>query len=294
MAGETVPTLDGREAWATLPPERQAAIGAAALELVLCWVGLDAEPAHPATERTRLFEAAESHLSEFLLDAVVAAIPTLDADLVPLPDGWTAMTAPAADMADVPDLDDADPCPTCGGDGVVDEADHPELWGRGLPERRAGASPLPGLRLMTDPYLQALDDVAAELTKLQQLGPDLPAFHRGQILEQLGTLAGAIEELRRRRQAPAQDPGPVPSVPAPGIYWILQGWRPRPEYEPAKLVYLRDGLPQWEVLGDDCHLYEHPAVIGPRLIPPAAPAPASEPADPVAEDRADWDAAPRW
>jgi hypothetical protein len=63
---------------------------------------------------------------------------------------------------------------------------------------------------MTDPYLQALDDVAGELAKLQLAGPDFPAYHRGQILEQLGRLAGSIEELRRQHQAPAQDPGPVP------------------------------------------------------------------------------------
>jgi hypothetical protein len=67
------------------------------------------------------------------------------------------------------------------------------------------------MAMSADPYLQALDDVGRELTRLQLAGPDYPAFHRGQILEQLGILAGKIEDLRRARQAPAQDPGPVPA-----------------------------------------------------------------------------------
>lgn len=58
---------------------------------------------------------------------------------------------------------------------------------------------------MTDPYLRALDDVAGELRRLQQAGPEIPAYHRGYVLEQLGRLEGAIEELRRQRgRAPAE------------------------------------------------------------------------------------------
>lgn len=125
---------------------------------------------------------------------------------------------------------------------------------------------------MIDPYLQALDDITAELVVLQQRGPDFPALHRGQILEQLGILAGKLEELRRRRQAPARDPGPVPSAPSvPGGCKRCEG-------------------------------------TGKRLIPSVTnkaenrgtvfvPAPCGlcgGTGDPIAQDRAEWDAAPRW
>lgn len=34
----------------------------------------------------------------------------------------------AAEPAEIEAFDDGEPCPTCGGEGFVDEADHPELW----------------------------------------------------------------------------------------------------------------------------------------------------------------------
>ena len=77
--------LNGRVTWDRQPAHVQAAIGAAAIELVCCWVGLDAEPAHPATERTRRFEQAESDLCDRLMQAVLDNVPTIDVDEVPLP-----------------------------------------------------------------------------------------------------------------------------------------------------------------------------------------------------------------
>lgn len=124
-----------------------------------------------------------------------------------------------------------------------------------------------------DPYLQALDDVAAELVVLQQRGPDFPAFHRGQILEQLGILAGKLEELRRRRQAPAQDPGPVPSD------WTL----------PDPRLDLMRGFHQLAT-GEPPTGHHRPIGEQVEFGPPRS---TLEP-DPVAEDRAEWDAAPRW
>ena len=121
---------------------------------------------------------------------------------------------------------------------------------------------------MTDPYLEALADVAGELATLQRRGPDFPAFHRGPILEQLGLLAGAIEDLRRRRQARAQDPGPVLAH--------------------AQRIYSRRGAP---VLGYDVHERQQ---LAPGVPLPAWFLPAFEQDLRLAEDRAEWDAAPRW
>jgi hypothetical protein len=78
-------TLDGCAEWDKLTPWQQKAIGATAIEIVLCWCGVDAEPVHPATERTRIFEAAETALNDRLQTAVIAAVPQVDADVVPLP-----------------------------------------------------------------------------------------------------------------------------------------------------------------------------------------------------------------
>jgi hypothetical protein len=90
----TAPFLSGSAEWAKLSPAQQAAIGATAIEIVLCWIGADAEPVHPATERTRLFEQAEVALNDRLHQAVLAAVPAVDADLVPLPQDWTIELEP--------------------------------------------------------------------------------------------------------------------------------------------------------------------------------------------------------
>lgn len=79
------PILDSRKAWAALSPDVQATIGATAIEIVLCWEGQDAEPAYPATERCRAFEAAEVELNDMLHQAVTQAVPEIDAEIVPLP-----------------------------------------------------------------------------------------------------------------------------------------------------------------------------------------------------------------
>lgn len=101
MSGDT--RLDGHEAWSTLSPETQAAIGAAAIELVCCWVGLDAEPADHATPRVRILEASETALTDTLVRAIVQGVPEIDAEQVPLPASAVgAAAAPAEDPRPVP------------------------------------------------------------------------------------------------------------------------------------------------------------------------------------------------
>lgn len=121
---------------------------------------------------------------------------------------------------------------------------------------------------MTDPYLQALDDVAGELRRLQDGGPEIPAFHRGPVLEALGRLASAIDELRLNR---GRDAG---------------------QHPPSALV----GCPLSAAIGSPLGT----AVggwIGVTLVPPYAAellGPLSPAERALVEDRADWDAAPRW
>jgi hypothetical protein len=57
-----------------------------------------------------------------------------------------------------------------------------------------------------DPYLEALDDLAAIVAKLLASGPELPAMHRGPLLVQLGEIEDAIRDLRSRRLAASAHP----------------------------------------------------------------------------------------
>jgi hypothetical protein len=124
----TSPTLSGSAEWARLTPGQQAAIGAAAIELVLCWAGLDAEPEHPATERTRIYEQAEAHLHDRLLEAVVEPIDAFAAEPLPLPSDWADMGADPDKtpdkLTDKPTDKPTDPerCPISGGAAA---ASHP-------------------------------------------------------------------------------------------------------------------------------------------------------------------------
>lgn len=75
--------FDGAAAWAALPPEHQAAIGAAALEIVVNWSGLDSDN---DASLIRPFEAADSLLLDTLQSAVEAALPkAIAADPPPVP-----------------------------------------------------------------------------------------------------------------------------------------------------------------------------------------------------------------
>ena len=79
--------IDGTVAWANLPPDVQSAIGAAAIELVAAWAGLDAafddDPA--ATSASRAFEAADSLCSDRLHIAVEEHVRRIDPEQPPLP-----------------------------------------------------------------------------------------------------------------------------------------------------------------------------------------------------------------
>ena len=64
----------------------QAAIGAAAIELVAAWVGADATADDsPATALTRAFAAADRHCYDVLLELVAEGVPAIDPDAPPLP-----------------------------------------------------------------------------------------------------------------------------------------------------------------------------------------------------------------
>lgn len=76
--------FDGAAAWATLSPDVQAAIGAIALELVVCWEGQD--DFQDEGDRTRPFDAADPLLNDSLRNIVHGAIPdVLSAEPVPVP-----------------------------------------------------------------------------------------------------------------------------------------------------------------------------------------------------------------
>jgi hypothetical protein len=63
-----------------------------------------------------------------------------------------------------------------------------------------------------DPYLEALDDLAAIVARRLQAGPGLPVMHRGPLLAQLGEIENAILDLRSRRRA-ARSQGTDPCAP---------------------------------------------------------------------------------
>ncbi|MGE0148008.1 MAG: hypothetical protein AB7R87_11575 [Parvibaculaceae bacterium] len=79
--------IDGTAEWANLSPGVQSTIGAAAIDLVAAWVGLDAacddEPG--TTPASRAFEAADILCSDRLLEAVTESVSSLDPDQPPLP-----------------------------------------------------------------------------------------------------------------------------------------------------------------------------------------------------------------
>ena len=103
--------IDGAAEWAKLSPDVQSTIGAAAIELMAAWVGLDAVVGtddEPATPATRAFEAADAHCSDQLLEAVSEAVPAIDPDRPLLP----------ASLGEV--------CPQCG-------RHHDERHGEGCP-----------------------------------------------------------------------------------------------------------------------------------------------------------------
>lgn len=79
--------IDGTVAWANLPPAVQSAIGAAAIELVAAWVGLDAaiDDDPGTTPASRAFEAADSLCSDRLHIAVEEHVRRIDPDQPPLP-----------------------------------------------------------------------------------------------------------------------------------------------------------------------------------------------------------------
>lgn len=78
----TFARIDGREAWTGLSAEQQAAIGAAAIEMVATWVGIDAHALEDETPGplARAFEAADCRCSDALQEAVTAALPSLEDD----------------------------------------------------------------------------------------------------------------------------------------------------------------------------------------------------------------------
>lgn len=83
------PRLDGSAEWARLPPDTQAAIGAAAIELVAAWVGLDScnRLSDRPTPTSRAFAAADRHGYDRLLELVAEAVPAIDPDDPPVPAG---------------------------------------------------------------------------------------------------------------------------------------------------------------------------------------------------------------
>lgn len=80
--------IDGVIEWAKLSPDVQQRIGAAAKDLIACWVGVDGAPGNggePANAETRAFEAADTFCSDQLLEAVTEHVPAIDAENPPLP-----------------------------------------------------------------------------------------------------------------------------------------------------------------------------------------------------------------
>lgn len=79
----SIARFDGAATWPTLKAEQQAAIGAAALELVACWHGIDAVEAALEDPETsafhRAFSAADTLLHDRLQIAVDTALPDLSA-----------------------------------------------------------------------------------------------------------------------------------------------------------------------------------------------------------------------
>lgn len=86
MGEEFLPVrFDGAAAWATLDPEAQARIGAAALELVCMWHGQDAvDPSAGRDQQTRAFDVCDALLNDKLHAAVLEAVPTIEASEPPM------------------------------------------------------------------------------------------------------------------------------------------------------------------------------------------------------------------
>lgn len=74
--------IDGTEAWHRLTAGQQASIGAAAIEMVAAWIGIDAHANddEKATPLSRAFESADIHCPSALQDTVTTAVPALDDD----------------------------------------------------------------------------------------------------------------------------------------------------------------------------------------------------------------------
>ena len=86
----TLTRLDGSTEWNKLPPDTQAAIGAAAIELVAAWIGLDHDHVTNdclATPTTRAFADADRYGYDLLVELVAEAVPAIDPDAPPLPAG---------------------------------------------------------------------------------------------------------------------------------------------------------------------------------------------------------------
>lgn len=70
--------FDGAAEWAKLSPKHQAAIGAAALEHVVSWLGYDVAGDEQDTTAARVFEAATAATGDDLQRAFEAALPGFD------------------------------------------------------------------------------------------------------------------------------------------------------------------------------------------------------------------------
>ena len=84
------PRFDGAATWLTLTPEQQAAIGAVALEHVVCMSGEDAYfTGLEAKQGARPFLAAGPLLIDKLIaavqDAIIDKLPALDTDALAVP-----------------------------------------------------------------------------------------------------------------------------------------------------------------------------------------------------------------
>lgn len=110
-----LPRFDGASAWAMLPPEDQAAIGAIALEYVVARNGIDLySDVDGAALLHRPFEAVEPLLMQALLDmaqeALIDQVPALTdlSRLMPVPSFLGAVCRACA-------CSEYDPCPEgCG------------------------------------------------------------------------------------------------------------------------------------------------------------------------------------
>lgn len=111
----TAPRFDGAAVWATLAPDAQAAIGAAALDHAAvsrcALVALGAEPTQ-ATPFSRAAEFGMCDLADALFDAVAAHVPAAAFDM---PDGTPMLPATLGQVCRECGCSEMDACfPACG------------------------------------------------------------------------------------------------------------------------------------------------------------------------------------